>query len=102
MKGAVFIWVEQVDFPYPVFLNPPSQHGGVVGADWGIAEVMVKRAKLSFLSVGGVMAHGGEKESELLLVITEVSCAGGGFNHPDEEIRFGGGKEGVGWEKLVS
>ena len=48
------------------------------------------------------MAHGRVKESELLLVITEVSCAGGGFNHPDEEIRFGGGKEGVGWEKLVS
>ena len=49
MKGVVFIWVEQVDFPYPVFLNPPSQHGGVVGADWGIAEVMIKRVKFSFL-----------------------------------------------------
>ena len=48
------------------------------------------------------MAHGGEKESELLLVITEVSCAGGGFNHPDEMIRFGGSKERVGGQKLVA
>ena len=48
------------------------------------------------------MAHGGVKESQLLLVISEVSCAGGGFDHSDEEIRFGGGKEGVGGQKLVA
>ena len=49
VKGIVFVRVKEVDFPYPVFLNPPGQHGGVVGADWGIAEVMIERVKLSFL-----------------------------------------------------
>ena len=49
MKGVIFVRVKEMDFPYPVFLNPPIQHGGVVGADWGIAEVMIKRVKFSFL-----------------------------------------------------
>ena len=49
MKGVIFVWVKEVDFPYSVLLNPPSQDGGVVGADWGIAEVMIERVKLSFL-----------------------------------------------------
>ena len=48
-KGVVFVRVEEVDFPYSVLLNPPSQDGGVVGAEWGIAEVMIERMKLFFL-----------------------------------------------------
>jgi hypothetical protein len=70
MKGVIFVRVEQVDFPYPVSPNPPGQHGGVVGTDLGIAKVMIERVKFSFLKVGGVVAHGGVKESELLLVIS--------------------------------
>jgi len=70
MKGVIFVRVEQVDFPYLVSLNPPGQHVGVVGTDLGIAKVMIERMKFSFLKVGGVVAHGGVKESQLLLVIS--------------------------------
>jgi hypothetical protein len=48
------------------------------------------------------VSHGGVKESQLLLVVPEVVCPGGGFDHPDEEIRFGGEKEGVRREELVA
>ena len=45
---------------------------------------MIEGAKLPFLQVGGVVAHGGVKKGELLLVVTEMGSAVGGLDHSDE------------------
>jgi len=45
---------------------------------------VIEGAKLPFLQVGGVVAHGGVKKGELLLVVTEMGSAVGGLDHSDE------------------
>jgi hypothetical protein len=48
------------------------------------------------------VSHGGVEEGEFLLVVAEVGTARSRFDHTNEKIWGGGGKEGVRGEKLVS
>ena len=48
------------------------------------------------------MAHRGVEEGEFLLVVAKVGTARSRFDHADEKIWGGVGKEGVGGEELVS
>ena len=63
---------------------------------------MIESSIFPFFQIGGVVPHGGVEKGELLLVVAKMGPAGGRLDHSDEEIRFGGGKEGVGREKLVA
>ena len=58
-------------------------------------------AKLPFLQVGGVVAHGRVKKGEFLLVVTEMRSSVCRFDHSYEEVGGWGGKKGMIWKKLV-
>ena len=45
---------------------------------------MIECAKLPFLQVGGVVAHGGVEKGEFLLVVTEMRSSVCRFDHSDE------------------
>jgi hypothetical protein len=45
---------------------------------------VIEGAKLVFLQVGGVVAHSGVEEGELLLVVTQMRSTGGRLDHSDD------------------
>jgi hypothetical protein len=84
VKHLVLVGIEKMDFSDLMFLNPVCKDGGVVGAEWGIGQSVIESTELLFLQVGGVVAHGGVKKGELLLVVTEMRSTGGRLDHSDD------------------